>query len=235
MNLYEMTYILRADGDDEAVTAANDRIATRLKDAKGELVKTEGWGRRRLAFPIDRVREGFYFTSIMRMPGTEVRSFENQLKLMPEVLRFLLLDQVENNVNLEGSLLPASHRPTPPPAPAETDANAEAPASEDAPSAAEEPATAEATGESDGVDADAGTAETAVETGAGEETEAEATVKPASESEAPEESASAEAEVAVASSEDAEPETSGTEATPAAAENEETATDEADAKTTEEE
>jgi small subunit ribosomal protein S6 len=113
LNLYEMTYILRSDADEDAVASATARIEARLNDAKGEVVKSEAWGRRRLAFPIDRVREGFYFTSIMRMPGSEVRSFEAQLKLIPEVLRFLLIEQEERNVNLEGSLLPASHRPAP--------------------------------------------------------------------------------------------------------------------------
>ena len=111
MNLYEMTYILRSDADDEAVSAVNERISARVQGGEGEMLKTEGWGRRRLAFPIDRVREGFYFTSVMRMPGNAVRSFEAQLRLMPEVLRFLVIQQDEENINLEGSLLPAAHRP----------------------------------------------------------------------------------------------------------------------------
>ena len=47
MTLYEMTYILRSDADDDAIKAVNDRIGARLKDSKGEVLKTEGWGRRR--------------------------------------------------------------------------------------------------------------------------------------------------------------------------------------------
>lgn len=141
MNLYELTYILRSDLDEERVAAAQDRIGARLKDASGELVKSEAWGRRRLAYPIDRVREGFYFTSILRMPGDQCRGFENQMKLVPEVLRFLLIRQEEQNVNLAGSLLPAPPAPrvvSPVPAPPSDEATAAAETTEAAAPATEE-------------------------------------------------------------------------------------------------
>lgn len=137
MNLYEMTYILRTDLDDEGLKAAQERVAARMTDVGGEVVKTEGWGRRRLAFPIDKMRDGMYFTTIFRMPGAELSTFENQLRLTPEILRFLVIAQQEANINLTGSLIPTgfSHRATAP-APA-TDGQA-----------AEGATTAEAAGES---------------------------------------------------------------------------------------
>lgn len=150
MHLYELTYVLRSDLDEDAVKAAEERINGRLTEARGELVKTEGWGRRRLAYPIERIKEGFYFTSILRMPGEQVRAFENQLKLVPEILRFLLIRQEERNINLTGSLLPTSHRPavaTPPAERTEAVEGQAEPTTEAAkeiiPSATEEPAEAE--------------------------------------------------------------------------------------------
>jgi small subunit ribosomal protein S6 len=126
MNLYEMTYILRTDLDEDGLRAVQERVTGRMTDAGGEVVKSEGWGRRRLAYPIDKSRDGMYFTTIFRMPGDAVRTFENQLRLTPEILRFLVISQQESNVNLTGSLIPSgfSHRatPAPPAAPAETPA-----------------------------------------------------------------------------------------------------------------
>jgi small subunit ribosomal protein S6 len=147
MSLYELTYILRSDLEDDAVTAVQDRISGRVKDAEGELVKSEGWGRRRLAYPIERVREGYYFTSILKLPGDQVRTFENQLKLVPELMRFLLIGREEQNIDLKGSLLPASHRPAPAPSPATGDEASPATAEADEPTTSEAPAEAETTTE----------------------------------------------------------------------------------------
>lgn len=134
MNLYELTYVLRPDLEEDALNSAQERVSARVSDTGGEILKSEGWGRRRLAYPIDRLREGLYFTSILRLPGPELRGLENQLKLAPEILRFLLIRQEERNINMAGSLLPASHRPAtavaPEAAPAveSGEAEAEAPA-----------------------------------------------------------------------------------------------------------
>ncbi|HZT96896.1 MAG TPA: 30S ribosomal protein S6 [Chloroflexota bacterium] len=118
MNLYELTYILRPDLDEDALAATQSRIDTRLKDAGGEVVRSEAWGRRRLAYPIDHARDGLYFTSILRLPGPQLRGFEDQLKLTPEVLRFLVISQDEANIPKTGSLIPAAQprpsRPHPP-------------------------------------------------------------------------------------------------------------------------
>ncbi|GEM_PF-102503 len=124
MTLYELTYILRPDLEEDVLSAAQDRIAARFTDVGGEIVKSEPWGRRKLAFPIDKVREGLYFTSILRLPGAEVRNVENQLKLVPEILRFLLIRQEERNINMTGSLLPAQRPAAARPAPATVEAAA---------------------------------------------------------------------------------------------------------------
>lgn len=117
LNLYEMTYIVRPDLEDEERTAVEGRVSDRVSGFGGEVVRAEGWGRRRLAYPIDHHRDGYYVTAILRMPGENLRQLENQLKLTPEVLRFLVIRQKESNVKLTGSLLPQAHThaPAPPP------------------------------------------------------------------------------------------------------------------------
>jgi small subunit ribosomal protein S6 len=122
VNLYEVTYLVRPDLDDEALAAVNNRVNERLSSLGGELLRSEGWGRRRLAYPIDHHDDAFYVTSVFRMPGQNVKQLENQLKLMPDVLRFLVIRQKESDINLAGPLIPqTATRAVPEAAPSATE------------------------------------------------------------------------------------------------------------------
>ncbi|MCI0477220.1 MAG: 30S ribosomal protein S6 [Anaerolineales bacterium] len=90
MSNYELTYILRPL-EEANLAAANVRIATQVKNAGGELVARNDWGRRRLAFPIKKNNDAYYTTLYVTLPGTGVRTVERQLKLSDDVLRFLFV------------------------------------------------------------------------------------------------------------------------------------------------
>lgn len=90
MSNYELTYILRPL-EEAPLTAANDRIATQVKNAGGEIVARNDWGRRRLAYPIRKNNDGYYTTLYLTLPGAGVRTVERALKLNDDVLRFLFV------------------------------------------------------------------------------------------------------------------------------------------------
>lgn len=94
MSNYELTFILRPS-DEATLTAAQERIATQVKNAGGEIAARNDWGRRRLAYPIQKIHDGYYTTLYVTLPGAAVRSLERLLKLNDEVLRslFVRVDQ----------------------------------------------------------------------------------------------------------------------------------------------
>ena len=100
MNLYEMTFIVRPDLDDEQTRAVADQITERLKTAGGEIAAAYPWmpARRRLAFPIKDFNDGYYVTTVFRLEPGELREFENGLKLNDNILRFLMVTATENNI-----------------------------------------------------------------------------------------------------------------------------------------
>jgi small subunit ribosomal protein S6 len=102
---YELTYILRPL-EEANFTATNERINTIVRNAGGEIVARNDWGRRRLAYPIHKVTDGYYTTLFVTLPGTAVRGIERALQLNDDVLRYLV-------VRVDEFRLPA-----PPPAPA---------------------------------------------------------------------------------------------------------------------
>jgi len=150
LNLYEMTFIVRPDLDDEQTRAVADQITERLKTAGGEIAAAYPWmpARRRLAYPIKDFNDGYYVTTVFRLEPGELREFENGLKLNDNILRFLIVTATDNNIRQAQNRL---HQLTQQAAmQAQQAQQAAARASQPAPSAApeaadEQPATAAAT------------------------------------------------------------------------------------------
>ncbi len=90
MSNYELTYILRPL-EEANLTATNERINTIVKNAGGEIVARNDWGRRRLAYPIQKINDGYYSTLYLNLPGGSVRNVERSLRLNDDVMRFLVV------------------------------------------------------------------------------------------------------------------------------------------------
>ena len=91
MKDYELTVILDPEIADENVEATLERLHSTITSRGGEVVETDHWGRKRLAYPIKRKMEGNYFLSKVRMePGSE-RELERALNISEDVLRHLVI------------------------------------------------------------------------------------------------------------------------------------------------
>ena len=90
MRRYELMLVLRPDLPDDRVQAVLDRTTRAISAADGQLVKVSPWGRRRLAYPIDRYREGSYYIVLFDAPPTTADELERGLRITEEVMRHLI-------------------------------------------------------------------------------------------------------------------------------------------------
>jgi len=88
MRKYEILLILPAEADDKVVGGVTDRISQVLSQSGGEVVKADRWGKRRLAFEIDRQTEGFYLIVECQAEPTAMKELDRVLALADDVLRF---------------------------------------------------------------------------------------------------------------------------------------------------
>jgi small subunit ribosomal protein S6 len=88
---YEVTYILRPDIEEAEFDARIDGIAERLKASGAEVVSVEKIGKRRLAYEIHDVREGFYVTMNFKSDAEQAKELERQLRLSEDIMRTLLV------------------------------------------------------------------------------------------------------------------------------------------------
>lgn len=90
MRRYELMLVIRPDVADDKSQALVDRTTRGIVTAGGQIVKVAPWGRRRLAYPIDRHREGSYHIILFEAPSEAIIELEHTLLITEEVLRHLI-------------------------------------------------------------------------------------------------------------------------------------------------
>jgi small subunit ribosomal protein S6 len=90
MRRYELMIVLRPDVPDDRSQAVIDRTTRQIVAGGGQIVKVAPWGRRRLAYPIDRQREGSYHIVVFEAPAELVAELERGLLITEELLRHLI-------------------------------------------------------------------------------------------------------------------------------------------------
>ena len=90
MRRYELMLVIRPDVPDDRSQAVIDRTTRQITAAGGQIIKVAPWGRRRLAYPIDRHREGSYHIILFAAPSDSIAELEHGLQITEEVLRHLV-------------------------------------------------------------------------------------------------------------------------------------------------
>jgi small subunit ribosomal protein S6 len=88
---YEVVYVVSPEITEEGVTELHNRIAEIVDQLGGRIDKTDNWGRRRLAYEINRHREGTYVIELVSGPGTLVTELDRRLRVMEQLLRHLIV------------------------------------------------------------------------------------------------------------------------------------------------
>jgi small subunit ribosomal protein S6 len=90
MRRYELMLVIRPDVADDRSQAVIDRTTRQITSSGGQIIKVAPWGRRRLAYPIDRFREGSYHIILFAAPPEAIVEMEHGLHITEEVLRHLV-------------------------------------------------------------------------------------------------------------------------------------------------
>jgi small subunit ribosomal protein S6 len=88
---YELMYIVRPELDDEGLQAAAESVEHVIAGVGGSVVRSTSWGRRRLAYEVDHLRDGHYMLLHLRVDGSRVAEIERALTIHETVFRHLLV------------------------------------------------------------------------------------------------------------------------------------------------
>lgn len=87
--IYEEMFIVRPDAAEEVIDAAVEQLSTSVKSAGGQVDKVDKWGKRRLAYKIEKFDEGFYVLMQITCKPETVRELERRLRVNDQVIKFL--------------------------------------------------------------------------------------------------------------------------------------------------
>lgn len=93
MRKYEVMFIIRSDVDQEVVDATVEKFQNIVNNG-GEIVKSDVQGKRRLAYEIDKQRDGIYVLFNFNAPSEVVAELDRVMKISDEIIRHLIVKDV---------------------------------------------------------------------------------------------------------------------------------------------
>ncbi len=97
---YELIWIVRPDVADEDITAITDRTSKVATDQGANLLDVDDWGRRKLAYEIQKCAKGHYVRLHFLAQSEHIAELERTLRIDDRILRFLTV-KIDDRVDVE--------------------------------------------------------------------------------------------------------------------------------------
>ena len=91
MRDYELMYILRPTVGDDQLDAATGNVDTLISNLGGEVGDKNPWGKRRLAYPIQKHEDGYYMVAKIKLEPEQIKALEEQLRITEDVIRHMII------------------------------------------------------------------------------------------------------------------------------------------------
>ena len=93
MNKYELALVVNAKVEEEVRTAVLDRVKGYIERFGGTITDIDEWGKRKLAYEIQKMTEGFYYFIHFESESDTPGNLEGRIRIMDNVLRYLCIRQ----------------------------------------------------------------------------------------------------------------------------------------------
>ena len=91
MELYESLFIIRPSVSDEETNALIEKMKAVADKTGAQFIKSENWGRKKLAYEVRRERKGTYAYFYFKAPNNTVGELERSYRLEDNIIKFLTI------------------------------------------------------------------------------------------------------------------------------------------------
>lgn len=91
MNKYELAVVVSAKIEDEERVAVVDKCKALIERFGGTITNVDDWGKKRLAYEIQKMKEGFYYFIQFEAESSAPAEIESRIRIMDNVLRYLVV------------------------------------------------------------------------------------------------------------------------------------------------
>ena len=89
MRIYENLFIVKPDATEEEIDHLIEQMSKNITATGGTVDKVDKWGKRRLAYRVEKQREGYYVLLTFTADSQAVREFERRMLVQDAVIKFL--------------------------------------------------------------------------------------------------------------------------------------------------
>ena len=93
MNKYELALVVSAKLEDEERVATVEKVKAYIERFGGQITNVDDWGKKRLAYEIQKMKEGFFYFIQFDAATTAPVEIESRVRIMDNVLRYLVVKQ----------------------------------------------------------------------------------------------------------------------------------------------
>lgn len=93
MNKYELAVVVNAKIEDDARTATIEKVKEYVTRFGGVITNVDEWGKKKLAYEIQKMSEGFYYFIQFESNADAPAEIERRVRIMENVLRYLCVRQ----------------------------------------------------------------------------------------------------------------------------------------------
>lgn len=93
MNKYELAVVVSAKIEDDARAEVIEKVKALIERFGGKVTDVDEWGKKRLAYEIQKMKEGFYYFVHFEAETTVPGEMEQRMRIMDNVLRYLCVKQ----------------------------------------------------------------------------------------------------------------------------------------------
>ena len=91
MSKYELALVVNAKIEDDEGTAVVDKCKALIERFGGTITNVDDWGKKRLAYEIQKMREGFYYFIQFDAETSAPAEIESRVRIMDNVMRYLVV------------------------------------------------------------------------------------------------------------------------------------------------
>jgi len=91
MNKYELAVVVSAKLEEDDKNATLDKVKALIERFGGQITNVDDWGKKRLAYEIQKMKEGFFYFIQFDAEGTAPAEIESRIRIMDNVIRYLIV------------------------------------------------------------------------------------------------------------------------------------------------
>ena len=91
MNKYELAVVISAKVEEDVRSDTLEKAKALIERFGGQIGKVDDWGKKKLAYEIDKMTEGFYYFIRFESEATAPAEIESRIRIMDNVIRYLLV------------------------------------------------------------------------------------------------------------------------------------------------